>query len=311
MTTQSAPIRQDAAHVSSAEHVVVGYDGSPDAVDALTWAAGEARQRGARLTVLSAAEVYTAWQVVPPIVDELEDAQRRLAQEGVDRVATGDGEPAVDAGVVLSDPATALVAASAHADLVVIGNRGRGRVTGGLLGSVAFSVTTRATCPVVVVRGDPARRPGPDRAVVVGVQGPHGADAALTFAAQAADRADAPLVVLAAWTAPQLGGEGWSGDAYAQMVEWARRSAEIDADVALGVVRASHPHLTASVRVLEAPAGSALADASDAAGLVVVGARGRGAAASLFLGSVSHATVHAARCPVAVVRGGDPAQQAG
>lgn len=309
MTTQSTPIRQATPHVSGAEHVVVGYDGSPDAVDALTWAAEEARQRGARLTVLSAAQVQIYWQDLPSILDALEGAQRRLAQEGVDRVATGDGELAVDAGVVLADPATALVAASADADLVVVGNRGRGRVTGGLLGSVAFSVTTRATCPVVVVRGEPARRPGPDRAVVVGVQGPHGADAALTFAAQAADRADAPLVVLAAWTAPQLGGEGWSGEAYAQMVEFARRSAEIDADVALGVVHASHPQLTVSVSVVEAPAGTALADASAAAGLVVVGARGRGAATSLFLGSVSHAVVHASRCPVAVVRGGDPDQR--
>lgn len=36
--------------------------------------------------------------------------------------------------------------------------------------------------------------------------------------------------------------------------------------------------------------------------VVVVGSRGRGEFSSLFLGSVSHALLHKAACPVAVVR---------
>ena len=50
------------------------------------------------------------------------------------------------------------------------------------------------------------------------------------------------------------------------------------------------------------PAALALADASRDASLVVVGSRDRGRVARFFVGSVGHALLHTAHCPVVVCR---------
>jgi nucleotide-binding universal stress UspA family protein len=54
----------------------------------------------------------------------------------------------------VGDPAQEIitVAQDRQADLIVVGSRGRGRLAGLLLGSVAQKVISLAHCPVVVVR---------------------------------------------------------------------------------------------------------------------------------------------------------------
>lgn len=65
--------------------------------------------------------------------------------------------------------------------------------------------------------------------------------------------------------------------------------------------RSKHPDIAITATVTGEPAETALAAQAAEAGLLVVGTRGRGAFTGLFLGSVSHAALHTATVPVALL----------
>lgn len=65
----------------------------------------------------------------------------------------------------------------------------------------------------------------------------------------------------------------------------------------------SQPGVAVDSRLVEGRPAKVLAAASRGAGLLVVGARGRGGFNGLRLGSVSHGAIHGATCPVVVVHG--------
>jgi nucleotide-binding universal stress UspA family protein len=54
--------------------------------------------------------------------------------------------------VAEGDPAEALVAASADADQLVVGTRGRSAFMGAVLGAVSLRCATAARCPVTLIK---------------------------------------------------------------------------------------------------------------------------------------------------------------
>jgi nucleotide-binding universal stress UspA family protein len=181
----------------------------------------------------------------------------------------------------------------------VLGSRGLGGVSGLLLGSVAVALSAEAACPVVVVRGEQyVGSSAADAPVVVGVDDSPSSDAAIGFAVEAAAARGAPLVAVHTWLEHVYDAQ------VAVMIDWPR-VAELQrarmAERLAGWVE-EYPDVALTLVVAHDAAARTLVEHSKDAQLVVVGSRGRGNLAGLFLGSVSHAVLQHAHSPVAVVR---------
>jgi nucleotide-binding universal stress UspA family protein len=139
--------------------ILVGIDGSDNARKALEWAVHEAGVRGTSLTVLAVHQVArNHWTGDPETYaqDRPEtEAVRQAAEDAVQKAVGQVGGPAptsVTVRAVSGVAAHELVAASADADLVVVGSHGGGGFLRKALGSTSSQVASHAQSPVAVIR---------------------------------------------------------------------------------------------------------------------------------------------------------------
>jgi len=143
---------------SDREHVVVGYDGTPQSETALAFVCQ--RHADARVTLLyvinPVAAGYSAEVSLPTAASEWYETERARAEETLTAARETAADRGVDAetAVEVGRPATAIVeyVETADADHVVLGSHGRTGVSRVLLGSVAEGVMRRSPVPVTVVR---------------------------------------------------------------------------------------------------------------------------------------------------------------
>ncbi|MEU7997208.1 universal stress protein [Micromonospora sp. NPDC049060] len=288
--------------INTGAPVVVGVDGSAAALDAVRAAAREAAQRQRPLRVVHAfiwpltRAPLGAAEGAPAGAGLRNQAERYVAEAIAEATKVAPDVPVT--GVVVDGAATpVLLAQSQDAALLVLGHRGLGGFAGLLLGSSTVQVSAHAQVPVLVVRGE-VRADGP---VVVGVDGSECSLEAVEFAFEEASRRGAPLLAVQAWLYPTPVGPGdilplvYDLDAYAADEE--RALAESVAGFA-----ERYPDVPVQHRLVRGSPGGVLVEESKKAQLVVVGARGRGALGGLLLGSVSHAVLHHAHCPLVIVR---------
>ncbi len=286
--------------------VVVGFDNSETANEALTFAAAQAARRQVPLRIVTAFTIVVSdlglaagapWDA--QLVDSLKNSAEQEAAEAAQQVR--QEHPGLDVqSVVQPGPAAAVVLGHAHdASLVVVGSRGGGGFMGMLLGGTSREVATHCAAPTVVVRQG---RPSGTR-VVVGIDGSPDSVRALAFAFDVASREELDLLAVHTWDVPPIG--AITGVPAPEPPELVREIANTEARAALEELAGfseRYPDVTVEHTILRGSPVKTLVAQSEDAALLVVGSRGRGGFLGLVLGSVSHGVLHHATCNVAVVR---------
>ncbi len=188
--------------------------------------------------------------------------------------------------------------------MLILGTRGHGALLGFLLGSYGQQVIAAAECPVVSVRsahGRPLAVPE-EGEVVVGQQGGVEESAeVLRVAFEAAAARKVPLRAVRAWNLPPVYGYSpgsmWIAEQFGGLEPFEKAAL----DQALEPWRLRFPEVEVVAHVERGSAGHVLLSEASDAQLVVVGRRVRESAVGTRIGSVAHAVLHHAACPVAVV----------
>lgn len=271
--------------------IVVGYDGKPDSLAALSWAVKAASLRGDAVVatiIVDPRETPRGVAWPDSYWEDIEEKAREVFARWPDVPAT--------VGRHVGHLVPRLLESARAGSMLVVGGKGHNIVREMLLGSVSQSAARHATVPVVVVRS--AQSPGSGR-IVVGADGSESSTRALEFACQLARLTGDKVNLLRAWSPTTV-----VADRYGYLPPVSEDTIA-EAESALGRIvdsaRAAHPEVPIEGEIYSGAAERALIDASSSASMVLVGSRGHTAVGEVLLGSVSKAVLQTAHCPIAVI----------
>lgn len=231
--------------------------------------------------------------------DEFRHALMEAGRQAVERCRTLlPGEAlSVRTLVEVQHPASFILdsAASAKADLIVLGTHDHSRVTEVFTGSISHRVLLHATLPTLIVKG----KARPVTRVLMAVEGSE--DAIRVRKWLTSHPFKDPVAVTILSVVPSLhvvephmliGLAGWSE-------EQKQHAEQVVKDTAQAL---AGPHFTVTAEVCLGDPVTTVCEYGTAYDLIVVGSHGRKGLDRFLMGSVSHGIVHRAGCSVLVVR---------
>jgi nucleotide-binding universal stress UspA family protein len=287
-------------------NTVVGVDASPESDAALEWARAVAGADD-RIVVVHAWELplVTGYDMVVTIDPaEIEELSQQGLHELVDRVGDDRITPVTRQG----HAGRALVseADDIDADLIIVGHRGKGRMSM-MLGSTANYVLHHTERPVVIIRGDHV---APPKRIVVGVDdhdlgdpdapGAHENESVRALRWAYSMPGVEEIRVVHAWFLPALA-VGMFATVAAEMESMDAGAKQI-VDRVLAAAGEPPADVAVIAEAVRGTPGFALIEASRDADLVVVGSRGRGGFTGLLLGSTSAEVAAHSHAPTVVIR---------
>jgi nucleotide-binding universal stress UspA family protein len=299
--------------------VTAGLDGSLESRAAADWAAREAKLRGLPLRLVNVwepvpdplaqapllgPETHQHWSERSEMGEPPAEGWGSIPREAAEELRAAHPEVDVLIEQVTGRPAEVLTDAAKDAEPLVLGSRGLSGVGGFIVGSVGLAVVAHAERPVVLVRAegdtsDTDSHVPPSRPVVLGLDTRAPDDTLIGFAFEAALLRGTSLRVVHGWDAPPYIVHGMAPDFELNAQIAAEQGAALTE--ALGPWKRKFPDLQIVEDSLSGKAADHLVDASSEASLVVVGRRIRRAALGAHIGPVTHAVLHHATAPVAVV----------
>ncbi|MEO9365279.1 MULTISPECIES: universal stress protein [Candidatus Nitrosocaldus] len=139
------------------KRIVVAIDTSDNAIHVIEKAAEIAEMVGADVVVLTVVEVPLVASEGEMNMARIASEEKRIAEyhkQLIDRYFAGSTDMLVESMILYGDAGDKIceLAEKIHADLVVVGSRGLGRIESMLLGSVSEKVLRKCRCSVLVVK---------------------------------------------------------------------------------------------------------------------------------------------------------------